>query len=180
MINLLPNENKINNKKVYYRKVFFLVAIYLFILITIGIVFLSSIYLSLETQERGLQRYVDILLKQAVAEETEIIYEELNDFNQQIAVFESNEEKVILIVNLISKIIDFASGKVYLSVIYYENDANVKNAKIVLSGESFTRSSFLKFKSDIEQSGLFKKVLSPVSNILAEKDIDFALTLEIL
>ncbi len=63
--------------------------------------------------------------------------------------------------------------------ISYERASKTNPERVTLKGRAQTRSELLRFQKNLESSGLFKKVHSPISNLLQEVDLGFSLVLDL-
>lgn len=176
MINLLPTEDKVANKKDYLSRLFVVAGILIFIIVTISFVLFLPVFLSLFFEEKDLARQLDVLRQDDSSVEAEKIYAELGVLNARLALYEKNNNEVRQVSALIKKIISFKTDGIRISSFRYEKD---KDGKIIIIGKSDSRSDFVDFKKKLEDDKSFSSVSSPLSNLLKETDISFTMTIEL-
>jgi len=176
MINLLPNEDKITNKKDYLSRLFMVSGILLFVVITIAFVLFLPVFLSLFFEEKDLSGQLKVIKQGDTSVEAEKIYADLDVLNTRLSLYEKNNNEVRQVSVLIEKIIALKTSGIRISYLKYEKDSN---GKIVIIGKSDNRADFVDFKKKLEDDELFGAVSSPLSNLLKETDISFTMTIEL-
>jgi len=174
MINLLPIEDKIINKKDYLSRLILVIGFFIFAIIVIVFVLFLPVFFSLFFEEKDLSRQLDIIKAGSGSIETEKIYTDLNTLNDRLSFYEKNNEDVRQISTLFDRIISSKSSGVKIIYLKYEKS---KGDTITIMGKSGNRSDFVDFKKRIEDDDFFSIVSSPLSNLLKETDINFTMTI---
>jgi len=176
MINLLPTEDKIINKKDYLIRLFSVVGILVFIIIAISFVLSLPIFLSLFFEERDISAQLDVLKLRDSSIEADNIYKDLDILNKRLSLYEKNNDEVRQVSILIERIISLKTSGIKINYFKYEKD---KDGKLMITGKSDKRSDFVGFKKRLETDEMFSVVSSPLSNLLKENDIIFTMTIEL-
>ncbi len=175
MINLLPNENKIANKKDYLRRLFTVAGVFSFIIITVSLILFLPAFFSLFFEGRDLAAQLAVLKEGDASVGTKNVYSDLNDLNSKLSFYEKNKDEVVISV-LIAKIVSLKTNGVKINYFKYEKD---KNARIMINGKSANRSDLINFKKKLEDDESFSSISSPLSNLLKDTDINFNMTIEL-
>lgn len=178
MINLLPNENKIANKKNYLTRLFVVIGAFSFIIIIISFILFLPVFFSLFFEGRDLASQLDFMKKSDVLAETESIHSDLKELNSKLSLYEKNKSEAVVLSALIEKIVYLKTGGIKINNFEYKKDKN-KGGSITIDGKSDSRSSLISFKKKMEDDGAFNNISSPLSNLLKDADITFNITIEL-
>ncbi len=176
MINLLPTENQVINKKKYLSRLFLTVGFLVFILSIISFVLFLPVFLSLFFEEKDLTQQLNVIKKADSSVESEKIYTDLDVLNTRLSIYDKNSEEVRQISSLVKGIISLKADGIIINYIKYDKD---KSGKIIITGKSDSRSDFVDFKKRVEEDSSFSAVNSPLSSLLKETDISFTMTIEL-
>jgi hypothetical protein len=175
MINLLPAEDKIKNKKNYLFQLFVVAGFAVAGLFLVADILLLPSFLPLFFEKNSLKRQIAILEQSSFLKQEKDLYGKLSAFNSKLSVFGKNQEGQAQTISFfIERILNEKPNGVSVKIIDYSDGAQ---KLIKFSGESISRDLFLEFKNNLEESGIFREVVSPVSNLLEERNIEFNLTL---
>ena len=177
MINLLPYEDK---KKVEREalKRFAIVALsavsftFLF-----GIIAVSPLYFSLRAEGENLLRAEKFSLEGAPLARLKSVEGDISKLNLELAVLESAVGKK-LPSDSFRKIINSKPAGISIAGISFRNLLALDPVRVSLSGKAAKREDLVLFQKILEDSGLYKKIDSPISNILKKNDIEFVFDLE--
>lgn len=180
MINLLPlKDRKITQKEFLYR---FIVLLNIGILILIFMVttILLSLFVLSKSFYRGLNEqklFTEELMKLKNVGDLEY---EVVKINSLLGIYNANEQNIQAISDDIFEILNVLPQLVKIESLVFDKTRCEKCAgEISLSGNAVTRDSLVSFVSRLKEGGYFEEVISPISNLLAEEDVDFLLTVEI-
>jgi hypothetical protein len=174
-MNFLPEKNKIIIKKEYFRRIFIIIGLFFFFLILASDLFLFSFSLLLKNQKESFSRQLEFSEERLARSEAKDIIPLIKDLNEKISLLQSSParggtvEKSALMKNILSRKPDKITIKEFL----FEKN------KISIWGFSDTRDNMLGFINSLKEEKSFKKVESPIANLLKEKDIEFSISIEL-
>jgi len=178
-MNLLPEENKILFKKYYFKRLLAVFAVLIFSAATAGIIILMPMHSLILSYKRDLSRELAVYLKKDAELANSAAALEIKKLNSRLDfVGKMSKDKGL---NLIFKnILDKKNSGVKITYFSYEKGKEPDGEdKGYLSGKSKTRDEFLVFENRLKKELGDGKVVSPVSNLINEKDFDFSLVLNI-
>lgn len=178
MINLLPYDEK---KKVNQDRLLHLGTIILFsvsIVLFFGVVLMFPAYFNLLGQKNNLEREEEIMRKNAPVETLNKVNAEIKKNGRRIKIILTSQ-KGESISSTYGKILGARTTGIILSKLSLDKDESGE-ARILLSGKAVSRESLLGFTKNLEELKIFKKIGSPISNILKKTDVDFSLNLELI
>jgi hypothetical protein len=172
-MNFLPEEDKIKIKKEYLRRLFVVLGTFSFFVISIGIILLLSYAIFLRDQKYNLERQLAISgerLSRGKIENTILLAEE---FNTKISLLDSGQKNIGEKSAFIKIILEEKTDKIKINDFFFDK------GKVLIQGLSENRQNLLSFIDSLRKKKDFKKVESPVSNLIKERDIEFKLTIEL-
>ena len=178
-MNLLPEENKILFKKYYLKRLLAVFAVLIFSAAAAGIIILMPMHSLILSYKRDLSRELAVYLKKDAELANSAAALEIKKLNSRLDFVEKMSKDKGL--NLIFKnILDKKNSGVKITYFSYEKGKEPDGEdKGYLSGKSKTRDEFLVFENRLKKELGDNKVVSPVSNLINEKDFDFSLVLNI-
>ena len=178
-MNLLPEENKILFKKYYLKRLSVVFAVLIFSAAGAGTIILMPTYSLVLSYKKDLSRGLAVYLKKDAELADSAATLEIKKLNSRLDfVGKMSKAKGL---NLIFKnILDKKNPGVKITYFSYEKGKEPDGEdKMYLSGKSKTRDEFLVFENRLKKELGDGKVVSPVSNLINEKDFDFSLVLNI-
>lgn len=175
MINLLPPEDKIAIKKEYLRRFFVVAGLFFASATLVSIVFLLLTFFFLAGYKKDLSRQAALSSQRAETLNLDAIVSEIMELNSRINILKSRKENLGLSF-ILEKIIGTKAEGVKITGLGYEGSKGTEKAKISISGGAKKRQDLLVFITSLEKEFGAENVLSPVSNLLNEKDAVFSLT----
>jgi hypothetical protein len=172
-MNFLPEENKKIIKKEYLRRLFVVIGIFSFSAISIGIILLLSPYLFLKDQKYNLERQLVVSEERFSRAKIENIIPLVEELNAKISLLDSGQKNIGEKSAFIKIILEEKTNKIKINDFFFDK------GKILIQGLSEDRQSLLSFIDSLKKKKDFKKVESPVSNFIKEKNIEFKLTIEL-
>ena len=172
-MNFLPEEDKRKIKKEYLRRLFVVIGIFSFSAISIGVILLLSLFVFLRDQEYSLERQLDISEERLSRGKIENIISLAEGLNNKISFFDSGQKNVEEKSAFFKIILEEKTNKIKINDFFFDK------GKILIQGISENRQDLLSFIDSLRNKKDFKKVESPVSNLIKEKDIEFKLTIEL-
>lgn len=176
MINLLPHEDKIFIKREYLSRLFVVIGVTLAGAVFISIIFLAPTLFLLDNYKSDLSRQIVFSSGQAEVIDTQNIISEIKKLNSRISVLKSSQEKLYLSF-IIEKVIEMKTKGVKITDLNYEGAKGEEKGKISISGIAEERQALLDFINLLKEEFDEGNVLSPVSNLLNEKNASFSLTI---
>jgi len=172
-MNFLPEEDKRKIKKEYLRRLFTVIGIFSFSAISIGIVIFLSSSIFLGDQKHNLERQLAISEERLSRDKTENTISLVEELNAKISLLDSGQENVGEKSAFIKIILEEKTDKIKILDFFFDK------GKFLIQGTSEGRQDLLSFIDSLRNKKDFKKVESPVSNLIKERDIEFKLTIEL-
>lgn len=187
-MNLLPEENKIAYKKFYLKRLFVVFGVSVFLVLISGIVILTSVLLLVSFNKKELISEVEYFSKKDTSLADNMIVAEIKKLNDRAESVELSK-KNLSPSQIFKKIIDEKSNNIKIISISYEKKINIADAKtdakddlkkedkITLSGIAQKRDDLIIFEKRLKEQFGDSKVVSPVSNLINGKNLDFSISL---
>jgi hypothetical protein len=172
-MNFLPEEDKRKIKKEYLRRFFVVVGIFSFSAISIGVILLLSFSVFLMDQEYSLERLLAVSEERLSRGKIENIIFLAEELNTKISLLDSGQKNIGEKSAFIKIILEEKTNKIKINDFFFDKE------KILIQGISENRQNLLSFVDSLRKKKDFKKVESPVSNLIKERDIEFKLTIEL-
>ena len=177
MINLLPSEQKQLLWRDYHRRVLVVGGFLFSCLLFVAIVVLATLYFSVgASQQRAENTLIKGRVENTVATADQL-EQEIKSFSQKLALLNGSGIPTP-ITAVIKSILNHKIAGVVLNTINYNKNLD-ELVNINVAGTAQTRSQFLALVEALRSDPTFKKVDSPVSNLIKESQTDFSLSLEI-
>jgi len=185
-MNLLPEENKILFKKYYLKKLSAVWGGLIFSIIVAGIIILIPMYSFILSYKKDLNGRLAVYLKKDAEPANSAAALEIKKLNNRLDFLqktENNKKLNVIFKNIFDKknpgaeIAFFSYEKGNVSKI--EDKISIDDDKISLRGKARKREDLLLFEGQLKKEWGDQKVVSPVSNLINEKDLDFSLILYI-
>lgn len=174
MINLLPENNKIEIKNEYARRLFVVAGALAFFAALTSVVILACLLFLVDKEKNDLNRQLFISEQRFEFKNLKESLPDMEDFAAKISFFEKEAGGVKLNF-LIGEILKRKSADVKIDSFSYDEVSGT--GKILISGTAGSRQGLLSFVDALRSEPRFKDVQSPVSNLLKEKSLDFSLTI---
>lgn len=176
MFNLLPENLKNEIRSEYgFRRLVLIMSFVLLIEVS-SIIFISPSWFSSYYNEKDAMISDDSQkseLDKKVASTTELV----KTLNKKISILKDNESYHKPI-KYLDSIIENKSSSIKINQFSYSL-SSITTASILIEGLSSDRESLISFVDSLKQTGLFKTVDSPVSNLAKDKNIRFSINLTI-
>lgn len=180
-INLLPRDyqNELNAERA--RRFVIAAGFTVFLIAAVNIILLSPLWFLFEVQEKELARELEALKQSQSFLDLVSIEAEIEKLNASVRAFSVQEKGLFELASLIKSILDFRPAGISVSGISYESSdqGKAQPPRISVSGLAGSREQFLAFLNAGETNILFKKVRSPISNLLKEADFDYSLVFDL-
>ena len=177
MFNLLPDNLKEKIKKEYKTRLLVVVLLFgLFIQILFLVFIFPSWVLSLYREKEDIVQ-LDKINQSALSKETETVTSVIKSMNIKLDILDKTL-KYPEAINLIDIILSKKTPLIRLNNLVYTSSSQ-SGTTILLRGISDTRDSLVSFEKNLEQSGHFKTVDLPVSNLAKDRDIIFSINLSL-
>jgi len=182
MINLLPEKNKKRVRNEILRRLLVVLGFGISIILIVQIVFFLVVYFLLDS-------YLGDYAEQIAASEDSAREENLHDMeseitrlNEMVLSFKDNQDIVRPFSVYLSALFESVGEGIAVDGLIFETTQFGQDRgrlKLFLSGHAGTRGKLISFVEQLESNEEFVSVDLPVSNLLAEKDINFSLTVNI-
>lgn len=175
MINLLPYEDKVFIKKEYLSRLFVVIGILFAGAIFISMIFLTPMVFLLIGYKKDLSRQLDLSFSKTEVIDTQKMTLEIKELNSKINILKNSYDKTNLSF-IVEKIIRIKTKGIKITDLNYEGAKGEEKGKVSISGAAGERQALLGFISLLKKEFGEENVLSPVSNLLNEKNASFSLT----
>ena len=179
MINLLPYDEREAVEKERIRRFVIVASLSVSFILAAGIVLMLPSYLKLTFERESLDRGIASEIKASGAGPTEGFKIALGDLNKKIAILDGAKKGATDVTHIIEGVLKARPAGVAINSIAYGSVSKGGSKTVLLSGQAKTRDNFLAFEKNLEDSGDFKKITSPVSNLLRDADLQFSLSLDL-
>ncbi len=178
-MNLLPEKNKIFFKKHYLKRLFAVFGILIFSIIAAGGVILMPMQLLILSHKNGLNAELEAYAKKDVKLADSAVAIEIKKLNNRLS-FAGKMSRIKKLNSIFKNILDKKNPGVKITFLSYENSKEPDGeGKVYLSGNAETRDDMLIFENRLKKEFGSDAVISPVSNLINEKDFNFSLTLRL-
>lgn len=179
-MNLLPEENKIAYKKFYLKRLFVVFGAFVFFMaISVAIVSLPGLLLIL-SYKNELKTEVEHYSKKDIDLTDSLVATEVKSLNDKAKLVDLSKNNASPSA-VFKKIIDERNSGVKIGLFSYEKATGgegIKNEnKITVSGIAQKRDDLIMFEGRLKKEFGENKVVSPVSNIISGKNLDFSISL---
>jgi len=180
MINLLPLQDKNIEKKEILRRFIAVLGLGLSFLLCAEIVFSLILLFFVGSFEKNLSDQVSYEEKLADLKNVESLESEAKRLNEFLVLFNAGEKETELISGDISDILSVLPSSLRINSLLFDKGICADcPSKIAIVGNADTRESLIGFISDLKLEERFREVESPISNLLAEKNVNFSLILDL-
>lgn len=172
-LNLLPNDNK--QRLLFKRRCHFMLKV-AGIASVAAVVYISFVFACIETtefQRKAMLRDNENISSNQIYRQIKSDQEVIKEYNKMAGIIEKGISQQTSNIDLLEKI-----NKIVPDGIEFEQ-LTIAGTKITLKGIGAQRQQVIDFKDQIEKSGLFSKIESPISNLTQEKDVSFQFNLEL-
>lgn len=175
MFNVLPDILKEEIKTEYrLRWLIVLCLSFLFVQISFLIFLFPSWVISLY-QEKEASDKVNLQNSLSVSKNTNVLLQTINETNKKLSVVNTSFQ-YSNVVPIFKNIISFKTNYISLHQLSYVS-TGTSTATLSVGGMSANREALVSFVKNLQNSGLFTNVNSPVSNLEKNKNIDFVINL---
>ena len=180
-VNFLPQEYKNELRFERIRRLVIVAGLALFLIIAANMILLSPLWFLFKAQEKESLRELEAIKQSQTFLRLTDIEAEITTLNTDVREFEAQEKKLFELVPFIKSVLDRRPRGISISSMSYTAvDPNKRSkAQLVISGRAKNRELLLSFTKASEADNLFKKVHSPISNLLKEADFDYSLTFDL-
>lgn len=173
-MNFLPEEDKKFIKKDYASRLWAVVGFGIFFIISIADIFLFFPLVSLVYQ-RKINEQEAFFIKRRLEIENGVSSDiSIQDLNKKIDVLSFAQNNSKNVKSLITQtILRIKTSQLSITKILIDND------KVSVAGTAETRSAFINFVEALRKEDFFKKVDAPISSLLKDKDVEFAISIQL-
>lgn len=178
-MNLLPPEIKSKVEKERQRRFIVVLGVFAAAAFLISIILLLPSFFMFSFQEKYLKNQLDVIKQSSeVKKAGEIgkIVEELNKKSELILRAKAESRPTS---SHLPRIVELKPAGISLNTFNFARNKEKGIREFSLQGKAESRSALLEFVKKLEASQDFSKVVSPVSNLLAERNFNFSLILEL-
>lgn len=178
MINLLPLEYKKTVKKEYARRFVAVFGLLFSIIVLVEIVCCLVLLFWLDSSLAGFQKELEFTKKMSKVQRLEGLDVRIDELNRVIALYKDKEEKIRPFSVYIEEVLRVLPASVSVNS-FVLGAQREEGSQMNFSGHAATRSDLLAFIGELEKIPFFTRVESPLSNLLAETDVDFLLIVDL-
>ncbi|HEY9583098.1 MAG TPA: hypothetical protein VJK09_02185 [Candidatus Paceibacterota bacterium] len=175
MINLLPKEGRVNLKHLYRGRFAIVVLCFSNFIFLVSVAFLLPSLFSLIAKKQTVVHAIEIAKSRPVSKEASDLGELIKNTNLQVKLLSPVSTSTIPFTEIIDEILLHKGSSVALTQV-----GEINKGHILLRGNALSRSGLLAFIKDLDLDPMFKEVQSPISNLIANTNIDFSVDLELV
>jgi len=177
MINLIPNQDKKQMAKDFYRRLLVVFLVALAVSFFIGFVALLPAYffstVQKEIANNKLKEQIEVPLPQ-FNQDTLSVVQDLNDKMNLLSL--ANKDKFVATKRIINDIVSNKTPEVKINQISFSRES-LEGGVVSIRGSAPSRDSLLSFRFMLEKNKNFRNVDLPISNFIKDSNIQFFLTL---
>lgn len=174
LINLLPPERREEIKNLRYTGIILKIGVMAVFALVVLACFSYACFYFISVEERSIDEETALFEQTASYKEALKNQNSLREYDKIASKVKSGFEKQEKYWGVISEINSITPKGIVFSMF-----ALSEEGELSLKGIAYTRTDMLDFKKGLEQSSLFEKVESPISNFVVETDINFEFTAKI-
>jgi len=180
-INLLPREYQNELKLERFNRLVVAAGAGIFLIVAVNAIFLLPLWALFEAQEREMTRQLAALQKNPDFSRVADIENEIGALNSEIKTFNDLEKTRFEIAQALMSVMDSRPLGISIDNIIFSIASPRGNqaSQITVQGKAVNRDLLLKFAATNETNAFFKKVNSPISNLLKETELDYSLVLDL-
>ena len=177
MFNLIPESLKEKIKTEYRLRRLILVFIFTLFIQATFLIFLYPSWLISSQKENEMVLQTEKMNQSQLTSNISSTTNFIKSLNAKLSIMDSTFEypQVVPIVNII---LSQKTGSIHIDEFSYTTISNATST-LTLNGISNTRESLVSFVRDLKNSGKFKVVDLPISNLAKNKDISFLINLTV-
>ena len=178
--NLLPENYRSELKLERIRRLAVVSGLAVFAVVVVNIILLSPLFIFFVSTENELMRHLTAVKQSPAFLLTTEIETEIAELNSEINSLGTRDHSPE-IARAILSILERRPAGIKISNIVFSSAVPNRNQapQISISGTASTRESLINFADSNKTSGFFKKVYSPISNLLKETNLDYFLVLDL-
>jgi len=180
-MNLLPKENKIAYKKFYLKRLFFVFGSLVFFVMVSGVILSAPGLWLMLSHKKELLSEVEFLSKKDLSLTDSLIATEIKKLNDRAREVENAMKKKKYPSLIFKSIIDKKNKGIKITFLSYEKEAGSRDAKkedkILFGGIAEKRDDLILFEMELKKDFGEDNVVSPVSNLINGKNLDFSISL---
>lgn len=175
-MNFLPEQDKLILKKEYLKRLFVLFSLFvIFVILAAGMI-LAPVGLVILTRKDDLKKELSAYAKNAEKISGDKSILKVKDLNHRIGLLSNYWSKQNLN-TLIMRIVDRKKDGIQINSFSYENKKGDEINAIIILGKADTRQNLFAFESRLKKEFGEQNVISPISNLVKERDLNFSLTI---
>ncbi len=174
MFTLLPEQDQVNLKKEYTRRLLIVALCFFSVAIIISSVFLLPTYIASRITEQQIKSKRDEVATYVQKEEEKKLTEKLVSYNTQATLMTPAENSFYKVTQ---HIISLKSEQITIND--FSVTSNTDNSTIIILGRAQTRNSLKEFAHQLETDPLFSSVDLPVSSLAKDTNLNFSIGLKL-
>ncbi|MEK7567227.1 MAG: hypothetical protein AAB527_03795 [Patescibacteria group bacterium] len=180
-MNLLPREYQEELKSERIKRLAAATGVAFFLIGAVNIILLLPSWVLFEVQEREMLRQLDALKKNPAFSRIADIEYEIGSLNSEIRAFNDLEKRRFEIAQALMSVLDSRPAGISVTNIVFSvaDPKRSQPSQISVQGTAVNRDLLLKFAATNETNTFFKKVNSPISNLLKEANLNYSLVLDL-
>ncbi|MEK7535534.1 MAG: hypothetical protein AAB590_00775 [Patescibacteria group bacterium] len=173
MINLLPQESKVEIRKWYHNKITVVSLTFLLVALLLSIIFLVPALIATRTKQGLIESNLATAKSRPISQEAENLKDMIREVNAKLKIISGESTSSPTFSSYVDKI--FAHKTSAISLTHIEES---EPGHIVLRGLARTRTALLAFIRELDGDETFAEVISPISNLINNTDIEFSVDLK--
>lgn len=176
-MNLLPPQIKSEIEKERRRRFVVVLGMFVAVALVISVILLLPSFFLFSFQQKYLNMQLAFVRQSHELEKAEEIGKVVGDLNEKSELVRAGRAGSRPVSSYLIKIVELKPAGVSLAAFNFSRNKEKGTAEFSLQGTAEARDALLTFVKKLEDSQNFSKVVSPVSNLLAERNFNFSLIL---
>lgn len=175
-MNFLPEENKASIRKEYLRRIVLVSGLFFAVIFVAATALLVPVIVFLSGYKTNVDRHVLSGSQKMSQIDIKEANEDIKKINYHISILE-NKKNDYRLSPIFSKILNKKTASVRITRLTYEKLKEGNNDKIFISGKVGLRQDLLDFEKSLKNEFGEQNVVSPITNLLKEREADFSLNI---
>lgn len=180
-INLLPRDYQKNFIRERVRRLIAVLGAAIFLVILVNIGLISPLWIFLSLEEKELSRQLDAVKSSPAFGRVAEIEKNIEDLNEAVNLFKARENDRFRLTPALESVIKNKPDGVKIESFYFSSARDVppQPPRISVFGKAQNREALILFTQKNNADPFFSSVQSPISNLLKDADFDYSLILDI-
>lgn len=175
MFNLLPDSLKQEITKEYKLRRFIIIVIFFVFIEVSFMIFMLPSFIVSYSKEKEVELRVQIVDKSSSSSNVNSVKSVIRSLNNDLNIIDKTS-KYLEVIPIIDIILSKKTNSIKITDFSYTS-LSTSTATLAIQGVSSTRDVLVEFKKNLGESGVFKNIDLPISNLAKDRDIKFSMVM---